>query len=50
MSPCITSRGALRWYVYVYPYLAKSDFEVYISVNEGFGDSRYEFSLCISGV
>jgi len=31
----------------VYPYLAKIGFEIYISGNEGSGDSEYEFSLCI---
>jgi hypothetical protein len=34
----------------VYPYPAKSDFEIYISENEGYGDPGYVFSLCIFGV
>jgi hypothetical protein len=43
----IINEGAFAWYVYVYPYLAKIGFEIYISRNKGFGDSEYEFSLCI---
>jgi hypothetical protein len=46
----MTSKRALQWYVYVYPYLAESDFEIYISGNERFGDFRYEFSLYIWGL
>ncbi len=44
MYRCIIDKRAFAWYVYVYLYLTKFGFEIYIFENKGLWD---EFSLCI---